>query len=66
MRNDSTWVNTMTTCQPKHDGTNWNVYLYDVANSQLNKGWWVQILANYTSASLSYTSYVMCPANSVV
>lgn len=66
MRNDSQWVHTMTTCQPFHDGTNWNVYLYQVANSQLSKGWWVQILANYSSGSLAYTSYVISSANSVV
>lgn len=66
MRNNSLFVNNMTTCQPYFDGSNWNVYLYDIKNSDLSTGWWVQVLANYTSPSLSYTSYVMCTANSVV
>lgn len=48
----------MQTCQPYYDGTHWNVKLYAVAQSQLTVGWWVQILANYTSSSLAYTSYV--------
>lgn len=33
MRNNSQYVNTMTTCQSFNDGTSWNVYLYDVAQS---------------------------------
>ena len=42
------------------------MYLYDVANSELSTGWWVQMVANYSSATLAYTSYVRCKANDVV
>lgn len=58
MRNSSQWVNTLSTCQPTFDGSNWNVYLYDVTNGQLTTGWNIQVFANITSASLAYTSYV--------
>lgn len=66
MRNSSKHINPLTTCQPVYDGTYWNVYLYDVANSELSTGWWVQMVANYSSATLAYTSYVRCKANDVV
>ena len=66
MRNSSKYVNPKTTCQPVYESGNWNVYLYDVANSDLSSGWWVQLVANYTSATLAYTSYVRCKANNVV
>ena len=52
------YVNTLSTCQPTYDGSNWNIYLYDVTNSDLTSGWWVKIFANFTSASLAYTSYI--------
>lgn len=60
------FVNTMSTCQPHYDGSNWNVYLYDVTQSQLTADWWVQVVANFTSASLAYTSYVKSETNNVV
>jgi hypothetical protein len=66
LRNNSLYVNTMQTCQPYYDGTHWNVKLYAVAQSQLTVGWWVQILATYTSASLAYTSYVYASNTMVV
>jgi len=66
MRNNSQWVNTMSTCQPTFDGTYWNVYLYDVTNGQLTTGWNIQVFANFSSASLSYTSYVKASNNDVV
>jgi hypothetical protein len=37
-----------------------------VSSSQLNYGWWVQILCTISSASLSYTSYVQASSNLVV
>ena len=66
MRNNSMYVNTLSTCQPNWDGLNWNVYLYDVTQAQLSTGWWVQIIANFTSSSLAYTSYVKAETNDVV
>jgi len=66
MKNDTTYLNTLTTCQPYYDGSNWYVKLYDVANSNLTTGWWVQIFANFNSATLAYTSYVLASNNQVV
>jgi hypothetical protein len=66
MRNNSQYVNTLSTCQPNWDGTYWSVYLYDVDNSQLSVDWWVQIMANFSSTALAYTSYVMADTNNVV
>ena len=66
MRNDSQYVNTLSTCHPSYDGSYWSVYLYDVTNSQLTTGWWVQVFANFTSATLAYTSYVKAETNDVV
>jgi hypothetical protein len=65
MRNSSLYINTMQVCQPYSDGTNWYVKLYDVANSQLSTGWWIQIFATFNSATLAYTSYVMASNNLV-
>jgi len=59
MLNTSQYVNTMQTCQTFTDGTYWYVKLYDVANSQLTSGWWVQVMANFTSSSLAYTFQVL-------
>jgi hypothetical protein len=58
MLNTSQYVNTRQTCQFSTDGTNWTVILYDVTNSQLTAGWWVQVMGNFTSANLAYTSQV--------
>ena len=66
MRNNTQYVNTLSTCHPPWDGSNWNVYLYDVTQSQLTQGWWIKIFANFTSASLAYTSYVRAENNDVV
>lgn len=66
MTNTSQYINTKQVCQPYFDGTNWNVKLYDVVSSQLNTGWWVQVMANFTSATLSYTHQVMASNNLVV
>ena len=66
MRNNTEYVNTLSTCHPTWDGSNWNVYLYDVTQSQLTQGWWIKIFANFTSASLAYTSYVRAENNDVV
>ena len=66
MLNTSTYVNTMQICQHNTDGTYWYIYLYDVANSQLTSGWWVQVLGNFTSNNLAYTSQVMASNNNVV
>jgi hypothetical protein len=66
MRNTSLYINTAQVCQPYYDGTYWNVKLYDVANSQLTTGWWVQVFCTFNSATLAYTSYVMASNNLVV
>lgn len=66
LRNNSQYVNTLSTCQPNWDGTNWNVFLYDVTGSQLANDWWVQVFANFTTSSLGYTSYVRAENNDVV
>jgi len=66
MLNTTQYVNTKQTCQPYYDGTYWYVKLYDIVSSQLNSGWWVQVMANFTSATLSYTSQVMASNNLVV
>lgn len=66
MRNNTQYINTNQVCQPYYDGTNWNVKLYDVANSQLTTGWWVQVFATFNSATLTYTSTVMASNNLVV
>lgn len=63
MRNSSLYVNTEQVCQPYYDGTNWQVKIYKFANSDLTTGWWVQILANFDSATLIYTSYAMASNN---
>ena len=60
------YVNTLSTCQPNWDGSYWNVYLYDVTQAELSTGWWVQIVANFTSSSLAYTSFVKAETNDVV
>jgi hypothetical protein len=65
MTNTSQYINTKQICQHTYDGTYWNIKLYDVVSSQLGTGWWVQIMANFTSATLSYTSQVIA-SNEVV
>jgi hypothetical protein len=66
MLNSSTYVNTKQTCHPYYDGSNWWVKLYGAASSQLTTGWWVQVMANFTSNSLAYTSYVLASNTQVV
>jgi hypothetical protein len=66
MKNNTLYVNTLTTCQPYYDSTYWSVKIYDVANSDLSTGWWVQVFATFSSATVSYTSYVMASNNLVV
>lgn len=66
MKNNTIYLNTLSVCQPYYDGANWNVKLYDVANSDLTTGWWVQIFATFSSATIIYTSYVMASNNLVV
>lgn len=66
MRNTSLFINTAQVCQPYWDGTYWSVMLYDVVNSQVGTGWWIQIFATFNTATLSYTSYVMATNNLVV
>jgi hypothetical protein len=66
MKNNTQYLNTMETCQPYYDGTYWNVKLYDVANSDLTTGWWIQIFATFSASTLVYTSYVMASNNLVV
>lgn len=63
MRNSSLYVNTEQVCQAYYDGTNWQVKIYRFANSDLTTGWYVQILANFNTASLAYTSYAMASNN---
>jgi hypothetical protein len=66
MRNNTQFINTVQVCQPYYDGTSWYVRLYDVANSQLSTGWWVQIFATFSSATHTYTASVMASNNMVV
>jgi hypothetical protein len=66
MRNNTLYINTAQVCQPNYDGTYWHVSLYDVANSQLTTGWWVQIFATFNLPTLTYTSYIMPSNNQVV
>ena len=66
MRNNTQYINTVQICQPYYDGANWFVRLYDVANSQLSTGWWVQVFATFNSATHTYTTYVMASNNMVV
>jgi hypothetical protein len=63
LRNNSLYINTEQVCQAFYDGANWQVKLYRVAHSQLTTGWYVQVLAIFNSASLTYTSYVMASNN---
>lgn len=63
MRNSSLFVNTEQVCQAFYDGSNWQVKIYRFANSELNTGWYVQILANFNAATLTYTSYAMASNN---
>lgn len=64
MKNDSTYANTLTTCQTFHDGTNWHVKLYDITGSSLEIDWWIHIFAKFTSATLAYT-FQISPKNLV-
>lgn len=66
MRNNTQYINTNQVCQPYFDGTYWNVKLYDVANSMLTTGWWVQVFATFNSPTLTYTSTVMASNDLVV
>jgi hypothetical protein len=66
LRNNTQYVNPTSTCHNVFDGTYWNIYIYDVTNSQLSTGWWIQVFATYSSASLSYTSYIRSTANNVI
>lgn len=65
MRNNSQYVNTAQVCQPFFDGTYWVVKLFDVVNSQLSTGWWIQVFASFNSASLTYISSVKASNNLV-
>jgi hypothetical protein len=62
MKNDSTFANTLTTCQATFDGTNWHVKLYDITGSSLDVDWWIHVFAKLTSASLGYT-FQISPKN---
>lgn len=66
MRNNSQFYNPQQVCQPYYDGTNWWVKLYDVANSNMTLGWWVQIFATFNGPTLIYTSYSISALNGVV
>lgn len=66
MRNTSLYINPNQVCQAYTDGTYWYVQLYDVANSQVTTGWWIQVFATFNSATLAYTSYVMASNNNIV
>lgn len=66
MRNTSLYINPTQVCYSYTDGTYWYVQLYDVANSQVTTGWWIQIFATFNSATLAYTSYVMASNNNIV
>jgi len=64
MKNDTTYINPLTTCQTYWDGTYWHVKLYDVTDSSLSIGWWIHVFAKLTSASLAYT-FQISPKNLV-
>lgn len=58
MRNTTTYVNTMSTCQTQWSGSNWQVEVYGVTDSMLDTAWIIRVYLNLTSASLGYTSTV--------
>lgn len=58
-------MNSASICQTKKIGSNWHIYFYNFKESQLDRYWWLQVLAQLSSASVTYTSRLIA-SNSVV
>ena len=56
VRNTSQYINPKSTCQSYYDGSDWHIVIYHVTESQVDADWWIQILATFSSSSISYTS----------
>jgi hypothetical protein len=53
-----TYVNPMGTCQTLYTGTNWQIQIYGVTDSQVDVGWIIRVALKLSSSSLQYTSSV--------
>lgn len=65
VRNNSQYVNPVSTCQTHYDGTYWHIMIYHVKESQTDVDWWIQALGTFSQASISYTSQLKA-SNEVV